>query len=340
MPTDLVAPPDTSDEVMLMTCPKCGNEQPDVFSQCQKCRYIFPRPPANVRKPIGRAGSIGSLPDGDTPSVLTLLGAVAAAAVLGLALWWLYSPEGLPLPDGAYVNDRQAFAISVPADWMVLTSDNYEEMFEKLGDRFPKTLQEGLSERKIEVGFMKLLENADFSPSVNIVIVQNEVPALNEEQKEEAARALSAEFGRVLDKYKLERSELITVDDLTSLRFTSRGAMKFKVADSEPVYRETMPGWRTATRHTPAEWKSFDLQFLQVLVPGKKRAYIITCTAMVSQYKDFRRSFENAIESFRVIERPPRFGPIITGGLQGGIIGALGYLLYYIVMALVGLVKR
>jgi hypothetical protein len=79
---------------------------------------------------------------------------------------------------------------------------------------------------------------------------------------------------------------------------------------------------------------------VQTLIPGRNRAYIITCTALDSQYPEYRRPFNRAIESFRVLERPPRFGSIVMGGIQGGLIGALGYLLYYIVSAVIALVKR
>lgn len=322
-----------------MTCPKCGHEQPDVFSQCQQCRYIFPRPSANVRKHFfGSVSATAGSSNG--PSLLALIGALVTVLVLGAALWWLNSPDGLPLPDGAYINEKQGFALSVPAEWIMLTAENYEEVFRKLGSRFPKPLQEGLSQRKIEVGFLKLLENADFSPSVNIVVVQSAMPELDEEQKEEAATALTAEYKRLMEKFQMEESELITVDELTSLRFISRASMKFKVTESEAIYKETVPGWQTAIGHTPEEWKSYDLKFIQILVPGKRSSYIITCTAEASQYPQYRRVFENIIESFRVMEHPSRFGAILNGAIQGGLIGALGYLLYYIFMSLVALFKR
>jgi hypothetical protein len=320
-----------------MTCPKCGNEQPDVFSQCQKCRYIFPRQSANsstnVNSPV-------SLPSAESkPSLSAFFGALASLIVLFAALWWLHAPEGLPLPDDPYMNEKHHFAMSVPNGWIILTPDNYQEMFQKLGDKLPKSLQEGLSERRIEAGFIKLLQEPDFSPSMNVVVMDTEVPELDESQMEEASRVLSAQFKRVLDSYKLEKTELITVDELTSMHFSSRAGLTLKVTDSKPSYVQTLPSGRTRTVGKPEHWRTFDLQMTQTLVPGKKRAYIITCTAEAQQYEEYKRTFEKSIDSFRVLQRPARFGPIVMGALQGGLVASMAYLLYFVIMSIIAFIK-
>jgi hypothetical protein len=313
-----------------MTCPKCGNEQPDVFSQCQKCRFIFPARPANTTG----AFNATSAPLGDagvSPSIPALLGALLGLIVIGVVLWWLWSPEGLPVPDGAYTNEEHQFAMSVPEGWMTLSKDNYQEMFQKLGDRFPKSMQEGLMERRIEVGFLKLMQETEFSPNINIVVMKSEIPELDEKQKDEATKAITSEFTRVMESYKLETSELITVDELTSLQLSGRARVKFKTAEAQKTFTEAPGGWRTYTGETPEQWKSYDLKMIQTIVPGKRRAYIITCTSDSAQFPEYRRAFDSSIESFRVLQHPARFGPIIMGGIQGGLIAMFGYLLYFII---------
>lgn len=148
--------------------------------------------------------------------------------------------------------------------------------------------------------------------------MQTEVPELDEKQLEEGAQVLTSEFKRVMDSYKLEKSELITVDELTSAQFSTRGTLKLKAADTKGSVRESIPGWPTYTEEVPAQWVSFDLKLTQTLVPGKKRAYIITCTADVKQNQEYKRAFEETIDSFRVLERPARFGPIVMGVYRGG----------------------
>ncbi len=189
-----------------MTCPKCGNEQPDIFSQCQKCRYIFPRQSSNSSTD---ANSPVSFPVPESkPSPSAFFGALAVLIALSAALWWLHTPEGLPLPEDPYTNEKHHFAMSVPNGWMVLTPDNYQEMFQKLGDKLPKSLQDGLSQRRIEAGFIKLLQEPDFSPSMNVVVMETEMPELDESQMEEASRVLSAQFNEYLSHTSLRRPSL------------------------------------------------------------------------------------------------------------------------------------
>jgi hypothetical protein len=264
---------------------------------------------------------------------------LVGAVITGLILLWLFLPEGLPVPDGSYINQKNHFAMTAPTGWMILTSDNYKEIFEKLGDRFPKSLQHGLEQQNIEMGFLKPLDEPDFSPSINVVVINAEIPDLDESQKDEATKALTAEFTRVLESYKLESSELTTVDELTSLQFISRAGLKVKTADAQQTYTENSMGWRSYSTQTPAQWQTYDLKMIQTLVPGRKKGYIITCTSEASKFQVYKAAFDGAIESFRVTQRPARFGPILMGGIQGGLIALLGYLLYYLGMALVAFIR-
>ncbi|MCX6132942.1 MAG: hypothetical protein NTU47_03920, partial [Ignavibacteriales bacterium] len=316
-----------------------GHEQPDVFSQCQKCRFIFP-----IAQRTGPTPTIAAVPSLESvtsgPSIAAFLGALAGATLLAAALWWLWTPAGLAVSENSYVNAKHQFAMEAPPGWVALSPDNYQEMLQQLGNRLPKSLQDGLSNRRIEVGFIKLLEEPNFSPNINVVVMQTEVPELDEKQLEEGARVLSTEFKRLLASYKLEKSELITVDELTCAQFSSSGTLKIKVADAKVSVNESIPGWPRYTEDAPAHWASFDLKMTQTLVPGKKRAYIITCTSDAKQDRDYKRAFDQAVDSFRVLERPARFGPIVMGGLQGGLIASLAYLLYFIVGSLIAFIRR
>jgi hypothetical protein len=326
-------------EINAVTCPKCGHEQPDVFSQCQQCRHIFPSTPRQA-VPIDNSASPSSISSSSGPSIPAFISALIGALVLGVALWWLWTPEGLPLPEGSYVNEKHQFAIASPPGWVALSRDNYKEILEKIGNRLPKSLQDGLSNRRIEVGFVKLLEEPDFSPNINVVVMQTEVPELDEKQLAEGAEVLSAEFKKVLDSYKLEKSELISVDELTSAQFSSSGTLKVRVADAKGPVNELPPGAPAYMDETPSHFVAFDLKLSQTLVPGKKRGYIITCTSDAKQSLEYKRAFDEAIDSFRVLERPSRFGPILMGGIQGGLLAALAYLLYFIVTSLAGFIRR
>ncbi|OGU27866.1 MAG: hypothetical protein A2X66_05685 [Ignavibacteria bacterium GWA2_54_16] len=315
----------------MTTCPKCGNEQPDVFSQCQKCRFIFPSSPANQTKRFARSATSSASGPLAHPAVV-ILGALFVSILLGFALWWLNSPEGLPPLEGSYENAANRFSMLAPPDWVVLTSENYQELFDKMGSRFPKMLRDGFSAQQTEVGFIKVLENADFSPSVNVVVMKTEMPELNEEQLAEGAKVLSEGFRRMLDNYRMERSELITIDELTSAQFTSRGSLKMRV---ERAGTEGSSGGSGSS-----ELRSFEMQFAQTLVPGKGRAYIITSSALIDQYPEYRKRFDGILDSFRVLQRPSRFGSITMGALNGGLASAMAYLLFTVLMQIVGLFKN
>jgi hypothetical protein len=329
----------TTPEIITMTCPKCGNEQADVFSQCQKCRYVFP--PAQTSGPSvpHTALPIGA-PVSNGPSIPAFFGALVGAVALIATLWWLWTPEGLPVPENSYINEKHQFAMTPPAGWVALNPENYKDMLQQLGGRLPKNFQDGLANRRIEVGFLKLLEEPNFSPSVNVVVMQAEVPDLDEKQLEEGARVLTSEYEKLLESYKLEKSELVTVDELTSAQFRSRGELKLKVSEAQGFVEQGSIGWPTYKETVPAQWRSFDLKISQTLVPGKKRAYIITCTSEAKQDREYKRAFENIIDSFRVLERPSRFGQITMGAIQGGLLSSLAYLLYFIVSSLIAFIRR
>ncbi|MBI3577990.1 MAG: hypothetical protein HY089_01100 [Ignavibacteriales bacterium] len=326
-----------------MKCPKCGNEQPDIFSQCQKCRYIFRKiSVAEASRPLTDpvATQNNYPPPPETRPISLISGSAVLLVLFSAALWWLYTPEGSSVPEGSFINTRHRFAITPPSGWITLSPENYDEMFRLYGTKFQENLRQGLTQRKIENGFMKILPEGEFSPSVNIVVVQGEMPPLDGDQKEEAAKAISGEFAKTFDAYTLDEKELVEIDELTSLRLVSKASVKFLIAESKPIYKETIPGWRTVTGHTPAEWKTYNLKFIQTLVPGKKKGFIITCTAEANQFAQYKSAFEHMIDSFHVIERPPRFGPIMMGGIQSGLIGGIIFLLYYFATGILRLLRR
>ncbi|MCX6557385.1 MAG: hypothetical protein NTW95_08170, partial [Candidatus Aminicenantes bacterium] len=78
------------------------------------------------------------------------------------------------------------------------------------------------------------------------------------------------------------------------------------------------------------------LRYRQVFVPGKKRAYILTFTALRDEDDDAAVGFQSVLDSFRVLKRPPRFGPVLNGALIGGLIAALFFLFNALLLSLGG----
>ena len=315
------------------TCPKCGVRQP-AGESCTACGIIYAKydpsrnniPEAPLQQSVKEPGT-GPLEIG----VIALLVVVIAAA-----LWWLNFPQSKALPDGAIVNQKSHFAYAAPADWLTITPQNYDKVMAELKDHFPPELRGMMSNRHpgFVASHLKNPEGADgFSPNFNIIVVDTKgknFPALTESEKEKATKVISAELSRQLKGYKLLESNLVEVDGITSLQLVGQAELSLITKPAQPIHSENRFGWKTFQGYTPEERKTYNLKVIQTMVPGKGRGYIISTTfeaADGSQGDDLNRT---VVDSFRVLERPPRFGSIMMGGLNGGLLAAGGYLLWFL----------
>ncbi|MFH0991921.1 MAG: zinc ribbon domain-containing protein [bacterium] len=331
-----------------MKCPKCGHDQPDDALKCQRCGIIFTRPGA-PRIPVKPTAKIPAkplivttvLPNmqlSSRPSLLTMLGVLFTILIIVGILWWLYNTEGLPVLGGSYISDT-GFALYPPYEWAMLTKDNYLAFFESEGNKFPEQLRPYIANNKIEVGFIKLLDEKTFSPSVNVTLTEINMPVLDEEAKDEAVKVISEEFSKVVDNYELLKAELLEIDKTTSLRLLSRATVDIKVKEGQTEYFTTPRGKKRVTGRSPDQWSSYTLKFEQTFIRAKNKAFIVTCTALESQYQEYKPKFDNILSSFRVIDRPPRFGIIMMGAIQGGLYMMLASLLLYLITGIVRLFK-
>jgi len=327
-----------------MICPKCGHEQSDGWLSCQKCHIIFSRwkpesiadgthstvsesaspassdaalerqrpsqmfgdpPPEPARPPDTKS----AVPASRRPSwLLNLMLLLLAAA----ALWWVLNPKGLPIEPDSYTDAKGHFAIRAPEGWLTLTKENYDAIIREYGARLPANLVQAMNSQGLAVSFVRPSQAGgagEFAPSLNVVTVMSAPPAINEKSKLEAAQALAGGFAAVFNGYEQESVEIIEVDKIRSLEIVSTAAVPLLSAgeDENSV--------------------TLALRFRQVLVPGKKQAYFLTCTAPQDAGEDTEESFQRAIQSFRVFKRPPRFSPVINGGLVGGLVGFFLFML-------------
>lgn len=329
-----------------MQCPKCGFEQPDGAVECAKCGVIIakamrpasPRPAAPARSAAPPAAPAAppfpsseppAAPDpAATPAMVLLIGLTLAAFIA--AAWWLNAPSPSPLPEGAYINQKHRFAFAPPPEWLQLTKENAKQVFEQYKDRFPPELRSLVSNPSFEVSYLRLAGTAaEFSPSLNVVVMEmkQNLPPLTESEKEEAAQKIFSELAKANMNYRPESSAIVEVDGIRSLQLIGTASIEFVVEPSQPILSGPGAfGMTRVTGHTQEVRKTFELRSVQLLVPGKKRAYIISYTGENAAFADVAATFDIVTGSFRVMERPPRFGSITMGALNGGLLGGGIYL--------------
>lgn len=315
-----------------MNCPNCGHRQPDGTLECQSCQIIFSKwKPREPRLPlpgeVPRPAYIS--PDAVPPRRLIIdrvvLGALAGMLLCGLALWWFLVPPAGSVPEDAYVNRQHRFALSPPPEWIMLTRENMGELVKEHGDRLPSKLRGMVADNKnIAVSFVMLEDSRrGLAPSFNVVVIPGSMPRLREDLKEEATRELGKAYASVLEDYRQESIGFTVVDGLEALEIVSIGSLEFKVADAQYMEVENAWGGTSREKVSEAEFARPSLQFRQVLVPGRKRAYVVTFTALEKRWDEMDPAFQRVLGSFRVLQRPPRLGPILNGAVVGGLIGAI-----------------
>ncbi len=306
-----------------MECPACGHTQPDGLAECQRCQIVFAkwRPRDSYPVPSRPLPPPPAHPKVDP----IVLGCAAGILLCGLALWWVLVPRSNPVVPGSYVSQQHRFALYPPPDWVLLTRENMAAIMEEYGASFPKALRPLLQQNKnMAAAFFQIGGAAgQFAPSANVVVIEGTIPPIDDDAREEAARELAKVYEPVLEDYRQESVEIIETDGLTAIEIVSVGTLEFKVADAQYDYVENEWGWRQREKVADEEFARRTLRFRQVLVPGKKRAYVLTFTALDRRWEESANAFQRILDSFRVLQRPARYGPVLHGAVAGGLIGAM-----------------
>jgi hypothetical protein len=331
-----------------MQCPKCGFLQPDRVIECGKCGVIIAKAmkaqqsPAEGR-PAPASSTLSEASDEKNPLSLTAI--VLLLVVANAALWWINFPPANGIPDGAYVNMKHRFALSAPRDWLQLTPENAERIFEENKDRFTDSFRNSFSDSitnpGVEVGFVKVPDGPnDFTPSLNVVVIPLQMPPLSESEKEKAAGGMVREMKKGLAGYTRESASIIEVDGLTSLEIIGRVPLTVVSQKAGPIIRTGAYGMRQAAGYTQEVRKTFTIKLRQLFVPGKKRSYMITYTGEADNLSDVAPVFNSVTKSFRVLQRPPRFGRIMRSTLNGGLFSLSAYLTFLLIRRLSGRLSR
>ena len=306
--------------------PKVVPTIPDFTPEIQPA-YLPINPPKVTSIPSSVSAEPSPKP-APLPLVILSLLLVIVAAV------WLNFPQADRIQEGAYIDPKNQFAVKAPADWMLITPDNYQTIMKQYKDRIPKELAGFIANGKpgFVVSYFRIPETeTEYAPNFNIVVVDTKgknLPSPKDSDKDQIADMVFREYSRLFDGYKMEESNIVTIDRLDSVKITGATDLTVVTKPSEPIYSEPGAfGRRKLLSRTQEEKQTFHIRMLQTMIPGKMRAYVLSF-----MYDDLKTpemsDVENEIsESFRVLERPPRFGSIALGAFNGGLIGAGIYLL-------------
>jgi hypothetical protein len=211
-----------------MICPKCYKEQSEGSTECDRCGIIFAKwdQPAQRPKSIKRP----SVPEPTAPSAETVSATnIPDALVLILKLlfvamvicgwyWFVFPVAGNPVPENAYKDGTNNFAIVIPEDWKWETTN-------KCGGQY----------NSCEVLLVyKDMGEQHVRPVVNIVVLDqknigsifsNTTVSFTNKNKDEYAKDAVKGISTAFDSYQMEESAILDVDGIPSLAIDGYGTV-------------------------------------------------------------------------------------------------------------------
>lgn len=316
-----------------MQCPKCGHPQADGRAECERCGVIFAKIPLAARPAAAENDTPAEAAD-DAPAArpAPAAGMLVALAVCGAALWWLNFPRGGSTAGATQVNAEKGYAYAAPSGWLALTPQTYDELIKPYRDRFPAGLRQFIEKAKFDVGHLRVPENgSEFAPSINLIALPlpGRLPELTDAERQKATAAITAQMSAVLPSYTLQNSRVVEVDGLKSLQLSGMASLTVVDKPSEPIYGEAGAfGLRQVVGRSEAVTRDLELKALQTFVPGKRFGYLLTCNYLAADPHDSESTCRQVLGSFRVTDRPARFGGVAMGALNGGLLAAAGFLFF------------
>jgi hypothetical protein len=100
------------------------------------------------------------------------------------------------------------------------------------------------------------------------------------------------------------------VDNLKSLVLLGSGNLEVVISSTPKLVVYTLEqdakgwgGWKSSNTEI-GKTKSYRLKFMRLIVPCGGRTYVINCLSDAENFANDRQIFDQAIASFRVLERP------------------------------------
>jgi len=195
-----------------------------------------------------------------------------------------------------FYNSPDKYSITTPPGWEIASKDQMGFLEENF-NAVIKTKLESLDFDHISVAIFDP-GNDDFMENMNIVITEGEIPVSKSSIKE-YKQYMIPEFEKLGMQIISVTGEIEKIGDHKCL---SMGI----------VYKQSL------IEGIP----DVESKLLQVVIPGKKRSFIISCTAANSNFSTYLPLFRKSIASFVDLNKKTGWDAL-PGALRGGIIGGL-----------------
>lgn len=227
---------------------------------------------------------------------------------------------------------EHGFAIQPPADWIVLTSQNMDALLGQMRDRLPEALQQVLRSGGVALACAKLEVGARMVPVLDVVVLPGQPPPFDEKAREQVTREAETQLRAVLPDYALETTGWAELDAMRTIRMRGRATLRIKIKEAVTTRRyDPLFGRSQKVVLEPAEFEETSLTFVQYLIRGAGRGYVLSFIAPTERFSEYEGEFSVIAASFRVLKHAPRFGNVLDGTLRGAAIGGLlgvGWMLF------------
>lgn len=279
-------------------CPSCGFVQPKTNHECVKCHILF----AKWRQAASKAAMSPSSPEASSSKGLLRTAIIFVSIGLLVFLGWQFieSKKGLPVPDGAYKNEKYNFAIVYPAAFTMTSSDDVS--LTKLGhlsasDQLKKFFQTGDKFKgfifNLNVG-VPVGERA--SPHFDVLAYDAPMPLISdlESNRDKYVQAMMQGLNGEFSDFVTQSAELVKIDNLDALKITGTGnqvSVQSKTTSSG-FWQITTPVYIT-----------IPLKLTRIFVPGSENGYVITYMTHPDDWSTYEKSFAEIVDSFRMTKR-------------------------------------
>jgi hypothetical protein len=325
-----------------MKCPKCSHVQADGLPECGRCGVIFAKippsaPSVTVIENTSGGGEVDTgladLEAPKRPSSIAVLAVLAALVVA--ALYLVNKPTGRSAAGATQVNAEKGYAYTAPADWLALTPKNFDELMKPYRDRFRADLRTYIDKARFDVSHFRIPDKeGEFAPSINLIAIDlkgQRMPELTDSEKAKATEVISAQMKTVLPTYRVQNSRVIEVDGIQALELSGTASLRVVEKPSEPILGEPGPTGNVAILGKTEEVaREIELKSVQTFVPARRYGLLLTCNFLLADPHDTQSTCRQVVNSFRVTARPARFDVITLGAINGGLVGALAFLLFAI----------